>query len=99
MALAFTEMNHAAASLRKRGHATHRSKKDYERMRANWDELRDHERAELWRHEALADDPPGWAKDSRNDNQAFRCPLCGWWMQCVRPGKVQCDNYPDCENA
>jgi hypothetical protein len=41
---------------------------------------------------AFAENPPGWAKDPWNDNDACKCDYCGSWATVVRPGKTQC-NY------
>lgn len=53
-------------------------------FRFNYDQERDN-------GEWFATEPPEFAKDPWNNDDAFRCGDCGAWMTCVRPGKVQCD--------
>ena len=40
---------------------------------------------------AFNEEPPTWAQDSFNDNEAYRCGYCWSWTTVVRPGKTQCD--------
>ena len=45
--------------------------------------------------DAFDHNPPPWAKDSFNNDEACRCGYCDSWMTVVRPGKVQCDTCGD----
>jgi hypothetical protein len=38
-----------------------------------------------------AAEPPAWAKDTWNGDNASKCGLCCAWETIVRPGKTQCD--------
>lgn len=38
------------------------------------------------------EEPPSWAKDPWNENEASKCDTCGCWLEIVRPGKSQCPN-------
>lgn len=42
-----------------------------------------------------ADEPPEWAVDMFNGDDACTCGYCGAWLTVVRPGKHQCDNCSD----
>lgn len=48
---------------------------------------------------AFDPEPPRWATDPFNEDEANQCGYCGGWMEVVRPGKVQCNTCWDGRNV